>query len=305
MDILGRIPGELGAYPSSTAEVQTVTPHADSASGSFTLVTDYGETISIVFNSGNTATSAANLQGALAAQVGPGNVSVAWSVDHFVVTFAAALGNMSQMQVGDNSLVDGVAAPVADPVVATTTPGQMGIAYDLSPILTVVSTTADLLIETSDAVYQGAADGVISLGAQIERSNLLTPPTRLRIGSPYPIDYTLLDREAVITLNMEIDDPALYRKVYYAGGSWNPEPWVGGFKIKATSAERPFTIGATPTPFSLEVLANSLHFNTMLIVNEPQKVVEATLTASLLKSADNDEEALEFKVVTDQAPAFS
>jgi hypothetical protein len=42
----------------------------------------------------------------------------------------------------------------------------------------------------------------------------------------------------------------------------------------------------------------------MLIVNEPQKVVEATLTASLLKSKINSVEAMQFNILTNQGAAF-
>lgn len=179
------------------------------------------------------------------------------------------------------------------------------INYDASPILTVVG--GDLEIETADGVFTGASGGVISLGASIEWVNMLTGPDRYRIGSPYVIDWTLLDRAASITLQMELNDDALYKKVYYAGGTvWDPTPWIGGFWVQAVSAETPLaTAGAVATPYSLKASANSLHFQAMLVANEPQRVVEATLVAQLLKSEDDDEEPLEFEIVTDRETAFA
>lgn len=179
------------------------------------------------------------------------------------------------------------------------------ITYDESPILTVVG--GDLEIETASGVFTGASGGVISLGASIEWGNMLTGPDRYRIGSPYVIDWTLLDRVATVTLQMELNDDALYKKVYYAGGTvWDPTPWIGGFWVKAVSAETPLaTAGAVATPHSIKATANTLNFQAMLVANEPQRVVEATLVAQLLKSEDDGAEPLEFEIVTDRATAFA
>ena len=205
-------------------------------------------------------------------------------------------------------MLDDQAAAIAAPDASVVDiDGSAGINFDASPILTVVNEEAKFEIETADGVYSDADDNVIALGVQIEWTNMLTSPQRYRIGSPYPIDYTLLDREAVVTVSLEIDDPTLYRKVYYSGGAWNPKPWVGGFNVKATSAEKELTgtNGSDLVPYSLEALANSLHFQTMLIANEPQKVVEATLTASLLKSRLNSVEAMQFNILSGYNIPFS
>lgn len=177
------------------------------------------------------------------------------------------------------------------------------ITYDASPILTTVE--GELQVDMGSGLV-GPAGGVISLGASIEWVNLLSPADRRRIGSPYAIDFTLLDRMATVTLQVELANDALYKKVYYNGGTvWSPTPWIGGFSVRAQSAETPLaTAGAVATPHSITVGADMLHFQTMLVANEPQRIVEATLVAQLLK-ADGSDEPLQFTVVTDKATAFA
>lgn len=302
VDLVGRVPGFMGSLPTAEGAVQTITFAETPDSGTFTLLTELGETAVITF-SADAGILAANMATALNTLYGPGAVSVS-GAGPFTITWAAH-GYIAPLTVAQNDLeADG--SSVVSPSLAMVAAGSAGIAYDTTPILTVVGSDTDLTIETASGVYTGADGGVISLGAQIEWVNMLTRADRYRIGSPFPIDYTLLDRVATVTLNMELDDPALYKKVYFAGGTvWDPSPWVGGFRVKATSAEKPFEDDAgDPMGYSMEVLANSLHFQAMLVVNEPQRVVEATLQAQLLK-APAGQEPLAIDIVTDRAVAFA
>lgn len=314
-DIQGRVPAELDEAPVAGVRTVRVLTFTNTAQGgAFKIVTPYGQTANISLNGAMPTATANAIRSALAALFSGAGVSL-YAVSYentgnehaFAVAFDA-FDNVGALSFADVALLDGSDDPIADAgedVVELD--GSAGINFDASPILTVVNEEATFEIETADGIYSDADDNVIALGVQIEWTNMLTSPQRYRIGSPYPIDYTLLDREAVVTVSLEIDDPTLYRKVYYAGKKWNPKPWVGGFRVKATSAEQELTgmNGSNLVPCSLEALANTLHFQTMLIANEPQKVVEATLTASLLKSRLNSVEAMQFNILSGQSVAFA
>lgn len=314
-DIQGRVPAELEEAPTAgqrTVRVLTFTNTAQG--GTFKVVTPHGQTADITVDGATPTTTLNALRAALSTLFSSAGISLyaasyenTGSEHAFTLTFDA-FATVGALSFADVALLDAASDPIADAgedVVALD--GSAGINFDASPILTVVNEEATFEIETADGIYSDADDNVIALGVQIEWTNMLTSPQRYRIGSPYPIDYTLLDREATVTVSLEIDDPTLYRKVYYSGGSWNPKPWVGGFRVKATSAEQELTgaDGSTLLPYSLEALANTLHFQTMLIANEPQKVVEATLTASLLKSRLNSVEAMQFNILSGYSVPFS
>lgn len=313
-EIVGRVPAELASAPvAAVRETHVFLFDIAATGGTFKIVTPYGQTADITLE-GATPTNTLNaIRQALATLFNTNGVSIygaAYENDGSNHAFSIVFDSFATVgatSFADVALLDAGASPIAvagESVVVVD--GSAGINFDAAPILTVVNEEADFAIETADGVYSDWSDGVVALGVRIEWNNMLTSAQRYRIGSPYPIDFTLLDREATVTVSMEIDDPTLYRKVYYAGGTWNPKPWVGGFRVKATSAEKELTgaNGSTLLPYSLEALANSLHFQTMLIVNEPQKVVEATLTASLLKSKINSIEAMQFNILTNQGVAF-
>lgn len=207
----GRIPSQALTYPAAASAVQNILFDVATTSGAFTLVTDAGESGSITF-SATAGTMASNIQTALVALYGVGAVTCAYDTDHYEVTWGAA-ELRELMSIGASSLNGDT------PVLAHNSEGSAGITYDDGPVLVVGSDDADVTLETDVGLFQGAADGVITMGVEMTFSNMLTPPTRLRIGSPYPIDFTLLDRDVQIRIQLEIDNPTLYRKVFNAGGS--------------------------------------------------------------------------------------
>ena len=314
-EIVGRVPGELAQAPVAAVRETHVFLFTNTAeSGTFKIVTTYGQTADITLDGATPTTTLNAIRQALATLFNANGVSIYGAsyendgANHAFSIVFDAFDTVGATSFADVALLDGAAGAIADAGQSVVVvPGSAGINFDATPILTVVNEEADFAIETADGTYSDWSDGVIALGVRIEWNNMLTSPQRYRIGSPYPIDFTLLDREATVTVSLEIDDPTLYRKVYYAGGKWNPKPWVGGFRVKATSAEKELTgaNGVALFPTAWKPLANSLHFQTMLIVNEPQKVVEATLTASLLKSKLNSVEAMQFNILTNQGVAFS
>lgn len=296
----GRVPGALTTYPAAEPAIWVLTFDADSTAGNFTLLdANVGATAAITFNADITVL-AASIKTALDTLYGVADTVGTAGVGEAVTITYADDGYRALSYVAGT--LDGDA-----PVLTATEAGSGGILYDDSPILTVVSETADMQIETSTGVYEGSADGIISLGARLTFGNQLSDPSRYRIGSPYPIDWTLLDRAGAVELSMEIDDPALFRKVYYNGGAmWDPTPWVGGWKLKSTSALKPFTdAGAVARPWSVEVTANTLHYNAFLIANEPQRIVTAVLQAQLLKSNTDGQEPLQFAIRSDRPIAYN
>lgn len=147
--------------------------------------------------------------------------------------------------------------------------------YDDGVVMTMISNAANISLDINGNVYD--ASNIDVLSATFEANNMLTPPDRYKIGSKYPIDFTCLDRTARMTMNLEISDDTLYNEIHYTGaGVWKDVPALGSFRIVAANSDA--------TPAQLAMRASNVFFTGMLIANEPRRVVQAQLTAEVLRN---------------------
>jgi hypothetical protein len=149
--------------------------------------------------------------------------------------------------------------------------------WDTTDVLSCVGANASIQLDTG----AGLANVDVQR-AQVVISNELRPDGMV-IGSMFQPDFTMTDLILGVTLDVVISDAALYQKVYYGAattGAMVDDILVGQFSVKAASAG---VIGATTTPYSLELKSagSNLEFMMLPIALRGQDAVVAQLQAQI------------------------
>lgn len=102
------------------------------------------------------------------------------------------------------------------------------------------------------------------------------------VGSFYPDDVTLLQRTAMVDMDLIVRDTALYQAVYLNGNSipasWSPTIYRGSLTITLTSTQM---ITGTTQPYQLIINFPGLDFMTLPISIVGANLVRATLSTQV------------------------
>lgn len=164
-------------------------------------------------------------------------------------------------------------------------------AYDTNPIMTMTGSGSSLTAVINGTTYGSGSGTIIDvLAAQMQVANIF-PPKRYRVGSVEDIDLTLVERSGTIQIVAEISDDNLYDEICYDGNNWKETVSTGTLQVVASDGQS--------TPHTLQMDVSNALFNTFLVANEPERIVTATFSTTVLK--DDGGDTLKFTLVTDKA----
>ena len=108
--------------------------------------------------------------------------------------------------------------------------------------------------------FLSAADGKFTSAQIMIANNISQPDQQMIIGSYHPDDLVPLSRAVQLRLIYKWQDPKLYKKLYYGGGSGNDVQWspvVGNSPISVKSTSVTNIAGAS-VPYSFEFVAGDV-----------------------------------------------